>query len=110
VRVLKTVYVAAEAVPRLAGYAPGTLSYGFAVEKLAGGHIFQLNFSNTTGTTVGQLARGGIRDSLYLGFNITEVLLRPLTDRRSRRTRRRHCAPTNFRPRGLAVARGRLLR
>jgi hypothetical protein len=71
VRVLKTVYVVAEAAPRLAGYAPGTQSYGFAVEKLQGGHVFQLNFSNTTATTVGQLARGGIRDSFYLGFNIT---------------------------------------
>jgi Membrane bound beta barrel domain (DUF5777) len=44
----------------------------FALEKRAGGHMFQLNFSNSLGTTMGQIARGGARsDDWYLGFNIS---------------------------------------
>ena len=70
VRVSATVYLVGEAVPRVAGYRPDTAAYGFAIEKRAGGHIFQLNFNNGQGTTFGQLARGGISDSLYLGFNL----------------------------------------
>ena len=70
VRVSATVYLVGEVVPRAAGYRPDTAAYGFAIEKLAGGHIFQLNFNNGQGTTFGQLARGGVSDSLYLGFNL----------------------------------------
>ena len=70
VRVSATVYLVAEVVPRVSGYSPDTAAYGFAIEKRAGGHIFQLNFNNGQGTTFGQLARGGIADSLYLGFNL----------------------------------------
>ena len=70
VRVSATVYLVAEAAPRTGGYRPDTTAYGFAIEKRAGGHIFQLNFNNGQGTTFGQLARGGISDSLYLGFNL----------------------------------------
>ena len=44
----------------------------FGIEKRAGGHSFQLNFSNGFGTTMGQLARGGTgNDDWYLGFNIS---------------------------------------
>ena len=70
VRVSATVYVVGEVIPRVGGYSPGTPAYGFAVEKRAGGHMFQLNFNNGQGTTFGQLARGGFADSLYLGFNL----------------------------------------
>ena len=70
VRVSSTVYVVAEVIPRVAGYTPDDAAYGFAVEKRAGGHMFQLNFNNGQGTTFGQLARGGFGDSLYLGFNL----------------------------------------
>ncbi len=70
-RVLPTVYVVAEASPRLAGYAPGQVEYAFAVEKRAGAHVFQLNFANTIGTTFAQIARGGTPHTLYLGFNLT---------------------------------------
>ena len=70
VRVSATVYLVGEVVPRAGGYSPDTAAYGFAIEKRAGGHIFQLNFNNGQGTTFGQLARGGIADSLYLGFNL----------------------------------------
>ena len=69
-RVSSTVYVVAEVVPRVGGYRPDKAAYGFAIEKRAGGHLFQLNVNNGQGTTFGQLARGGFADSLYLGFNL----------------------------------------
>jgi hypothetical protein len=71
VRVFATVYVVGEVVPRIRGYGPDTPAYGFGVEKRAGGHLFQINVNNGQGTTFGQLARGGLSDSLYLGFNLT---------------------------------------
>jgi uncharacterized beta barrel domain-containing protein DUF5777 len=70
VRLSSTVYVVAEVAPRAAGFSPDKAAYGFAVEKRAGGHLFQLNVNNGQGTTFGQLARGGFPDSLYLGFNL----------------------------------------
>jgi hypothetical protein len=70
VRVSATVYLVAEIAPRATGYRPDNAAYGFAIEKRAGGHLFQLNFNNGQGTTFGQLARGGFTDSLYLGFNL----------------------------------------
>src|SRR5687767_6479984 len=70
VRVSSTVYLVGEVAPRASGYRPGKAAYGFAIEKRAGGHVFQLNINNGQGTTFGQLARGGFSDSLYLGFNL----------------------------------------
>jgi hypothetical protein len=70
VRVSSTVYVVAEVAPRTSGYRPDKAAYGFALEKRAGGHMFQLNFNNGQGTTLGQIARGGFPNSLYLGFNL----------------------------------------
>ena len=70
VRVSATVYLVGEVAPRAGGYSPDKAAYGFAIEKRAGGHLFQLNFNNGQGTTFGQLARGGFSDSLYLGFNL----------------------------------------
>lgn len=70
VRVSATVYLVAEVAPRGGGYAPDMPAYGFAIEKQAGGHLFQLNLGNGQGTTFGQLARGGFSESLYLGFNL----------------------------------------
>ena len=71
-RVRPTVYVVAELIPRIAGHDPGVNQAAFAVEKRAGGHSFQLNFSNAFGTTIGQIARGGTsNDDWYLGFNIS---------------------------------------
>jgi hypothetical protein len=70
VRVRSTVYLVAEVAPRSSGYRPDKAAYGFAIEKRAGGHLFQLNFNNGQGTTFAQLARGGSADSLYLGFNL----------------------------------------
>ena len=67
----RRVYLVGEFIPRL-GYEPG-VNYGtFGIEKRAGGHVFQLNFSNGFGTTMGQLARGGTgSEDWYLGFNIS---------------------------------------
>jgi hypothetical protein len=72
IRVRPTVYVVGEFVPRVAGYDPGVHHGSFAIEKRAGGHSFQLNVSNSFGTTMGQLARGGAdNDDWYLGFSIS---------------------------------------
>jgi hypothetical protein len=70
-RLRPTVYVVAEFLPRV-GFDPGVNHGTFGIEKRAGGHSFQLNFSNGFGTTMGQLARGGTAgDDWYLGFNIS---------------------------------------
>lgn len=70
-RVLPTVYLVGEAVPR-AGYEPNSTYASVGIEKRAGGHSFQINFSNGFGTTVGQLAQGGNgNDNWYIGFNIS---------------------------------------
>jgi hypothetical protein len=66
-----TVYFVAEVSPRLSGFAPGQALYGFAIEKRAGGHVFQLNFTNGVATTLAPIARGGQRDQLALGFNLS---------------------------------------
>jgi hypothetical protein len=71
-RIRPTVYLVGEWVPRVAGYDPGVHQGSFGIEKRVGGHMFQLNFSNSLGTTLGQLAQGGTTDdNWYLGFNIS---------------------------------------
>jgi Membrane bound beta barrel domain (DUF5777) len=71
VRIRPTVYLVGEFIPRV-GYDPGVNHGTFGIEKRAGGHVFQLNFSNGFGTTMGQLARGGTgSEDWYLGFNIS---------------------------------------
>ena len=70
-RVRPSTYVVAEYAPRLAGYDPNDSQIVFGLEMRAGGHLFQLNVSNGWGTTLGQLAAGGIdNDNWYLGFNL----------------------------------------
>jgi hypothetical protein len=72
VRIRPTVYVLLEGAPRVAGFDPGVTHVSLGIEKRAGGHSFQLNFSNSFGTTLGQIARGGgSNDDWYLGFNIS---------------------------------------
>jgi hypothetical protein len=76
IRIRPTVYVVAEIVPRLSGFDPGSTATSFAIEKRAGGHAFQLVFSNSFGLTMAQVARGGVEntdgsDNWYLGFNIS---------------------------------------
>ena len=70
-RFSRTGYIAGEYTPRLHGYDPNRGEWGVAVEKRTGGHTLQLNFTNSFGTTLGQLARGGSPHDVYLGFNIT---------------------------------------
>ena len=72
VRLRPSLYVVGEWTPRLSGYKPGVDQGSFGVEMRSGGHSFQINFSNGFGTTLGQLARGGISsDSWFIGFNIS---------------------------------------
>ena len=78
-RVRDTVYLVGEFAPRVSGYSPGVSHGSFAIEKRAGGHVFQVNFSDSFGSTLGQIARGGTQTVLangtrtdwYLGFNIS---------------------------------------
>lgn len=72
-RVRPSLYLVGEISPRIAGYDPGVHQASFGIEGRAGGHLFQLNFSNGFGTTLGQLAARGGRsnDDLYIGFNIS---------------------------------------
>jgi hypothetical protein len=70
VRVSGSVYLVGEVAPRAAGHRPGPPTFGFAIEKRAGGHLFQLNVGNGQGTTFAQVARGGVARSLHLGFNL----------------------------------------
>jgi len=69
-RIGGTTYVVAEITPRVAGYSPDEAEFAFGIEKRAGGHLFQLNFGNSQGSTFAQTARGGFADNLFLGFNL----------------------------------------
>jgi Membrane bound beta barrel domain (DUF5777) len=70
-RIRPKLYFVAEAAPRF-GYDPGIVYASFAIEMRAGGHSFQINFSDGYGTTMAQMARGGFdSDDWYLGFNIS---------------------------------------
>jgi hypothetical protein len=71
-----------EVVPRLGGYEFASTHMTFGLEQRVGGHGFQINVSNSIGTTLVQVARGGgtplrLRDTLgdgsawYIGFNIS---------------------------------------
>src|SRR5262245_40429878 len=72
IRIRPTVTIAGEWAPRASGYEPGVNHASFAIEKRVGGHLFQLNFSNAIGTTMGQIARGGPEgEEWYMGFNIS---------------------------------------
>lgn len=70
-RITRRTYLVAEISPRIDGYAPGTEEFAFGIETRVGGHVFQLNFANTSSTTPGQIARGGFPNSLFLGFNLS---------------------------------------
>ncbi len=72
VRVLSSVYLVGEWAPRLSGYAEHRDHASFAIEKRLGGHVFQLNVSDSVATTMGQIARGDVGvTGWHLGFNIT---------------------------------------
>ena len=64
-------FIVGEVSPRIGGYAPGDAMYGFGVDMRVGGHVFQLNWGNTTaGATYAQIARGGNPNGLFFGFNL----------------------------------------
>jgi hypothetical protein len=70
-RVRPSLYLVGEITPRIAGYDPGESQVSFGIEGRTGGHLFQLNFSNGNGTTLNQLASGGLGDeNWFIGFNI----------------------------------------
>ena len=75
-RIMRTVYLVAEGAPRIGGYDPDRAHWTVGLEKLVGGHLFQINVSNGVGTTIGQIARGGSKDDVFLGFNITRKFWR----------------------------------
>jgi hypothetical protein len=70
-RVGRRTYLVAEVSPRVSGYAPGPAEFGFGLEERVGGHVFQLDFTNTTAGTQGQVARGGLPSTLFLGLNLS---------------------------------------
>jgi hypothetical protein len=71
-RIRPAMYLVGEITPRLSGYKPGVNQASFGLEGRAGGHTFQVNFSNGFGTTLSQIATGGVSyDSWYIGFNIS---------------------------------------
>jgi len=70
VRVRPTVYVVGEVSPRVGGFVAGDPLYAFAIEKRVGAHVFSLTFANAAATTYAQIARGGIPESLFFGFNL----------------------------------------
>lgn len=71
-RIRKSTYLVLEASPRIGGYAPNVTLISFGIEQQAGGHMFQLNFSNGVGTTLANVARGGSSyDDWYIGFNLS---------------------------------------
>jgi hypothetical protein len=70
VRVRPTVYLVAEVTPRIGGDTPNTTLMAFGIEKRVGGHAFQVNIANGFGSTLSQIARGGIDDRWFIGFNI----------------------------------------
>jgi hypothetical protein len=72
VRIRPAVYLFGEVTPRLSGYKPGVDQGSFGIEMRAGGHTFQINFSNGQGSTLRQLTDSGVSgDSWFIGFNIS---------------------------------------
>jgi len=70
-RFLQSAFVVAEVSPRLSGYTPDRAAWNVGVEKQTHGHVLQLNVGNNFATTPGMIARGGDRDSVFLGFNLS---------------------------------------
>jgi hypothetical protein len=70
-RLTPRMYLVGEVSPRIGGFAPGIQEFAFGFEGRAGGHLFQLTFTNSVGTTIGQISQGGFAETLYLGFNLS---------------------------------------
>ena len=71
-RLTPGVYVVGSWTPRASGFRPGVSLKTFGIEKRLRGHVFQLNVSNSLGTTMAEMARGAANDrDWFLGFNIS---------------------------------------
>lgn len=71
-RIRPSTYLVGEFTPRVSGYRPGVDQGSFGIEMRSGGHSFQINISNGSGTTLGQLTDSGVGgDSWFIGFNIS---------------------------------------
>ena len=70
VKVFESTYLVGEVTPRFGGYIPSTAEFAFGIEKRYGGHLFLLPLTNAYGTTDGQLAKGGLPDTIYFGFHL----------------------------------------
>jgi Membrane bound beta barrel domain (DUF5777) len=70
-KIIPTVFVVGEVTPRVSGYAPDDAEFAFSLEKRVGAHVFAVTFANSQATTYGQLARGALPQSMYLGFNLS---------------------------------------
>jgi hypothetical protein len=71
-RVRPSVYLVGSWTPRASGFRPGVSLKTFGIEKRLRGHVFQLNVSNSLGTTMAEMARGASNDrDWFLGFNIS---------------------------------------
>jgi uncharacterized beta barrel domain-containing protein DUF5777 len=71
VRFRPTAFFVMEASPRISGYKPDRATWNVGIEKQTHGHMFQLNFGNSFDTTPGQIARGGDKSQVFMGFNIS---------------------------------------
>ncbi|MEE3202271.1 MAG: DUF5777 family beta-barrel protein [Acidobacteriota bacterium] len=69
-RVRGSTNVVVESAPRVAGFANGQHQLSFAVEKVLGGHVFQVNVSNGLGSSPVQIAGGATENDWFIGFNI----------------------------------------
>jgi cytochrome c oxidase subunit 2 len=69
-RMRPTVYLVGEFVPRVSGFDSGSNHMSFGIEKVVGGHTFQVNVSNSLGTTPLHHAQGASDDNGFIGFNI----------------------------------------
>ena len=64
--------VVIEGAPRVTGDRGGVDHFSVGVERRVGGHVFQINLSNSLGTTFRELAHGGPSGSnWYIGFNLS---------------------------------------
>jgi len=65
-------YIVVEGAPRVTGDRGGVDHFSVGFERRAGGHVFQINVSNSLGTTFRELAHGGpSRSDWYIGFNLS---------------------------------------
>lgn len=72
VRLTQSVYAVGSWTPRASGFRPGVSLKTFGIEKRLRGHVFQLNVSNSLGTTMAEMARGASNNrDWFLGFNMS---------------------------------------